>query len=157
MVVRRVPAGLTLAALLCVLCSPTARADDGVEFFETKIRPALVEHCSGCHSAGAKKTKGGLRLDTAAFAFKGGEHGPAFKPGNSAGSALLQALRGAHEQVPRMPYKKPPLSDARIVLIAGWIDRRNLGRNGRNLRHLGFGGIARNLDDTLMSFGDNLR
>src|SRR2546430_6044204 len=31
----------------------------GEEFFETKIRPVLVENCYKCHSAGAEKLKGG--------------------------------------------------------------------------------------------------
>ncbi|MBY0460647.1 MAG: hypothetical protein K2V38_25295, partial [Gemmataceae bacterium] len=29
----------------------------GIEFFEKKIRPALDEHCAGCHSAAAEKNK----------------------------------------------------------------------------------------------------
>ena len=41
-----------------------ARADDsaGLEFFEKRVRPVLVEHCYECHSAEAKKLKGKLRL-----------------------------------------------------------------------------------------------
>ena len=48
----------------------------GVEFFEKKIRPVLVEHCYKCHSAEAKKAKGGLRLDSRANLLKGGDSGP---------------------------------------------------------------------------------
>ena len=47
----------------------------GIELFEKKIRPVLVERCYKCHSAGSKKLKGKLRLDTAAGALKGGETG----------------------------------------------------------------------------------
>jgi len=38
---------------------PTA---DQVAFFEKKVRPVLVQHCYECHSARAKKAKGGLLL-----------------------------------------------------------------------------------------------
>jgi uncharacterized membrane protein len=30
-----------------------------LEFFESKIRPVLVQHCYECHSADAKNIKGG--------------------------------------------------------------------------------------------------
>lgn len=37
---------------------------DGFAFFESKIRPVLVQHCYECHSDNAKKVQGDLRLDT---------------------------------------------------------------------------------------------
>ena len=46
-----------------------AWAEDGVEFFEKKIRPVLSEHCYECH--GPKKQKAGLRLDTPAGVLRG--------------------------------------------------------------------------------------
>src|SRR5207249_3405031 len=49
---------LGLAAFL--LAVPTASSQPGVDFFESKIRPVLVEHCYSCHSVEAKKRKGGL-------------------------------------------------------------------------------------------------
>lgn len=48
--------------------------------FETRIRPALVEHCYACHSTKAEndgKLKGGLKLDSAAGWKTGGDSGPA--------------------------------------------------------------------------------
>ena len=36
----------------------------GIEFFEARIRPVLVEHCYKCHSVSAGKSKGDLRLDS---------------------------------------------------------------------------------------------
>ena len=35
-----------------------------LEFFETKIRPVLVEHCYECHSEKSDEIAGGLVLDT---------------------------------------------------------------------------------------------
>ena len=45
------------------------RADEtseGFEFFEKRVRPLLIEKCYRCHSAGAEKLQGGLRLDSRA-------------------------------------------------------------------------------------------
>src|SRR5262249_7191580 len=44
----------------------------GVEFFEAKVRPVLVQHCHACHAAHAGKTKGGLALDSRDGLAKGG-------------------------------------------------------------------------------------
>src|SRR2546421_2000302 len=86
------------------------------------VKPIFAENCCRCH--GALQHKGGLRLDAAAFALKGGESGPAFKPGKSAESLILQAIKGTHPEIPRMPYKKRALSQAQIAVIEQWI---NLG------------------------------
>ena len=65
---------------------PTA---EQTEFFEKRIRPVLVEHCYECHSAGAKKIKGGLVLDSRAGVRKGGDTGPAIAPGEPDASLLI--------------------------------------------------------------------
>ena len=85
-----------------------------------EVKPLLTEHCYKCH--GAQQQKSELRLDTATFALKGGENGPAFKPGKSAESLLIQTAKGAHDSIAQMPYKKPPLNESQIVLLAKWID-----------------------------------
>jgi len=84
------------------------------------VKPLLAQHCYRCH--GASQQKGELRLDTAASALKGGEHGPAFAPGNGANSLLVGLVEGTHADMPRMPYKKPPLADAQIAMLKSWID-----------------------------------
>ena len=79
-------------------------ADKGIEFFERKIRPVLVERCYACHSAqaAAKNTlKGGLLLDSRQGTRKGGDSGPAIVPGKPADSLLIAAIR--HET-----FKMPP-------------------------------------------------
>lgn len=85
-----------------------------------EVKPLLAEHCYRCH--GASQQKGGMRADTAISVLKGGDNGAGFVPGKSAESLLIQALRGTHDDISQMPYKKPPLSDAQIELIARWID-----------------------------------
>ena len=64
-----------------------------VQFFEQKIRSVLVEQCYQCHSAGAKKPRGGLRLDNRAGLLQGGDSGPAIVPGKPEASLLIRALR----------------------------------------------------------------
>ena len=88
--------------------------------YAREIQPLLAQHCYQCH--GAMQPKHGLRLDTAASALKGGQSGPAFTPGKASASLLVQVISGTHKDITRMPYKKPPLSDAQIALVRRWID-----------------------------------
>ena len=58
-----------LVALIFVASSAiaderAALTKEQLDFFETKIRPVLVEQCYKCHAAEAKIIKGGLRLDS---------------------------------------------------------------------------------------------
>ena len=69
---------------LSPLWSASARriytSPEGIEFFETHIRPVLVERCYECHSAKAKVLQGGLRLDSAERIRTGGDSGPVIVP-----------------------------------------------------------------------------
>src|SRR5688572_14830760 len=109
---------LSLFTLLCA-CAPFA-VGAPVDYLRD-VKPILAGQCYRCH--GATQQKSGLRLDTAAFALKGGEHGPGLKPGSSAESLILQAVKGAHRDIERMPYKKPPLDESGIATLAAWIDQ----------------------------------
>ncbi|MBS0266586.1 MAG: PSD1 domain-containing protein [Planctomycetes bacterium] len=115
----------TLCGLLALvtpwLVQASLQADDGIEFFERKVRPVLVEHCYRCHSAEAKEIKGGLRLDLKAGWQQGGDSGePAVLPGKPEDSLLLQSMRHA-EGVSAMPPKQAKLPDAIIADITTWI------------------------------------
>jgi mono/diheme cytochrome c family protein len=105
-------AGLDIAALP----EPAKRP---VKYFGD-IHPILAEHCVGCH--GAKKQKGGLRLDSLEAALAGGStYGPAIVPGRSAESPLV--LFVAHlEPEMEMPPEKPMLSQEAISVLRAWID-----------------------------------
>src|SRR5579884_2799341 len=61
------------------------------EFFETRIRPVLAEHCYSCH--GPKKQQGGLRLDRREALTKGADGEPVIIPGHPEKSSLLKAVR----------------------------------------------------------------
>jgi len=85
-----------------------------------QVKPLLTRHCVSCH--GVAKPRGGLRLDTAAAALKGGKSGAVVLPGRGEESPLIAALRG-DGTTERMPLKRPPLAEAEISLLQGWIDQ----------------------------------
>ena len=64
-----------------------------VEFFEQKIRPIFVTHCSECHG---RKKHGGLLLDSREGWMTGGDSGPAIVPGDL---RLRQLLFRRHLQI----------------------------------------------------------
>src|SRR5712671_2025713 len=92
--------GVTFVAGLIALVAPAraARAEDadardGTRLFREKIEPVLKARCFRCHSEDAEKLKGGLRLDSRAGMFTGGDTGPAIVSGKSEESLLIQAIR----------------------------------------------------------------
>jgi hypothetical protein len=91
------------------------------EFFEKKIRPVLVQHCYKCHSAEAKKDKGGLRLDTRDGLRKGGDSGPALVPGKPDDSLLVKAVRYTDDALKMPPKGKLP--EAAIADLGEWVRR----------------------------------
>src|SRR5688572_17373977 len=108
-----------------VVLIANARAADphheGIEFFEKKIRPILVEHCYKCHAADSEKgPKGGLLLDTREGLFKGGDTGVAIVPGDAEKSLLIKAVRYADENL-QMPPKNQKLSDEQIADLEAWV------------------------------------
>jgi hypothetical protein len=110
---------VALAAALSPACGVSRAADPGIDFFEKKVRPILTQHCYGCHSAAAKKRRGGLYLDSRDALRKGGDTGPAVVPGKPAASLLLKAVR-YDDDVLRMP-PKGKLPDAVIADLEKWI------------------------------------
>jgi len=67
--------------LLGLLGAPGRAADsDGIEFFEKRIRPVLVEKCYACHIAASEKSQGGLLLDSHEGMMRGGTRGSADNP-----------------------------------------------------------------------------
>ncbi|MEY2725184.1 MAG: Xanthan lyase precursor [Planctomycetota bacterium] len=86
-------------------------------FFESKIRPVLVQHCYKCHSAESKDIRGGLLVDSRQGLLVGGDSGAAVVPGDPAASQLLLALR--HESVEMPPDRRLP--DSVIADFEQWI------------------------------------
>ena len=71
--VRVIPAVLVLT--LAPLVAGDELRPEAVAFFETRIRPLLVEHCYECHSATSETVHGGLVLDSRPGIQKGGDSG----------------------------------------------------------------------------------
>lgn len=94
--------------------------DDGLTFFESKIRPILVQHCYKCHSTGAGKSEGGLRLDSRTTIRAGGDRGPAIVPGDPDASLLLTAISHTDPDL-KMPPKKERLPESVINDFKTWI------------------------------------
>jgi hypothetical protein len=112
---------LLLAGLAAAEAAPQAAPDDAaaVEFFEKKVRPVLVDRCFSCHSAGAQKLKGGLRLDSLEAALKGGDTGPALVPGKPEKSPLVEAITYQNIDF-RMP-PKGKLPPEQIADLTQWV------------------------------------
>jgi hypothetical protein len=98
--------------------SPT-RAD--VDFFESKVRPLLIQNCHECHSTKAKKQKGGLLLDSRAAILAGGDTGPAVVPGHPEKSLLIEAVRQTNGKL--MMPKKGKLRPQEIAILEEWVAR----------------------------------
>ncbi len=90
----------------------------GFDFFETRIRPVLVEQCYDCHNA--EKKKGGLALDHRAGWERGGDSGAVIVVGKPEESLLLESLRHTDPDL-KMPKKAPKLDERVIADFARWI------------------------------------
>ena len=93
----------------------------GIAFFEAKIRPVLVEKCQECHSAEAKKPKGGLKVDSRAAIRAGRDVGAGRRAGRPGRQPALPGDLGrrrsradaAQGQAPRVGRRRLPPVDHR--------------------------------------------
>ena len=122
-VLRSSPA---LAALMLLAvgwltaAEPAANDPAGIEFFERQIRPLLADQCYSCHSAQAKKLKGGLRLDTyAGMAAGGSSKKAALVPGNLEASAMIHAVRWLDDDTAMPPKERLPAEA--VKLLEQWV------------------------------------
>jgi hypothetical protein len=107
-----------VALVLLPLSTTLNAAGPGdAEFFETRIRPLLAEKCFACHTA---SKMGGLELTSRERMVRGGNSGPAIRPGNAKGSILVQAVSHTHDRLKMPPTGK--LSDEQISGLAAWVD-----------------------------------
>lgn len=109
---------ILLAPVLLFGLAEAALARADVDF-ATQIRPIFEKSCYGCH--GEEKQKGGLRLNSKAAAFKGGDDGlvlVANEPGKS--DLYRRIILPAHSD-DVMPPKGDPLTKEQTDLIHDWI------------------------------------
>ena len=112
-IVLLLAAGWGLAGSMpAVADEPAGRA----EFFEARVRPILVEHCTKCH--GPRKQESGLRLDSRTGLVKGNDAGPVVAPGQPEESPLVEAVR--YDGAVKMP-PAGKLPDRAIADLAAWV------------------------------------
>ncbi|MCZ6792295.1 MAG: DUF1549 domain-containing protein [Planctomycetota bacterium] len=111
-------ATVALAVATPALAVATA-GDERFEFFEKKVRPLLVRHCYKCHSANAKKVRGGLFLDSQEGWMNGGDSGPAVNPGKPGESLLIAAVKYEDSDLEMPPRGK--LSAEEVRVLVEWV------------------------------------
>src|SRR5207244_3676517 len=101
------------------------RAGDSVptpaqaRFFETRVRPLLVERCFGCH--GPDKQRSGLRLDSAEGLRRGGESGTVLVTSDRPDQSYLLKVLRHQGSAPKMP-PKDKLSERAIADLLQWVN-----------------------------------
>ena len=109
---------LLLFGIVLVFCLPAAaQSSEAESFFETRIRPLLIEKCSACH--GEKVRMAELDLTTAEGLRAGAGGKPVVSAGDPAMSALIRAIR-YEEKIKMPPTGKLP--DAEIAALAHWVE-----------------------------------
>ncbi len=94
--------------------------DEQVAFFESKIRPVLVDACYECHSNEGGKIKSGLALDSREALRLGGDSGPSIVAGNPLDSLLWTSIAYSDPDYEMPPKKRLP---ANIVAdFKKWIE-----------------------------------
>lgn len=100
----------------------SAPTEDQLNFFESRIRPLLVEHCYECHSKDSTELGGNLLLDSRSGMIKGGMTEAVLIPGDPENSLLMKAVSYKSEDLKMPPDDK--LSDDQIADLAKWIQMR---------------------------------
>lgn len=128
--------GLLQLCLTCVAMGQPSQPNDRGEqevFFETHIRPLLVEHCYECHSLESGDSSGELRVDDRPALLRGGTRGPAVVPGQLDKSLLIRAVTYADSDLEMPPAQKLPADKIEFLkkwVAAGAYDPRDDPRDG---------------------------
>ncbi|MDM4019165.1 DUF1553 domain-containing protein [Roseiconus lacunae] len=120
---RSIPSAIMIAMLLGnAICEHltivSAASPQGIAFFESKIRPALIEHCLDCHSHDSD-VSGNLSLDSRQDWEQGGDLGPAIASEAPDASLLIKAIEYDDPDLQMPPEGK--LDDATIEAFRHWI------------------------------------
>jgi hypothetical protein len=118
----RIGAGIAVSLLGFALANSgevDRKAPHGPSLYRDRIEPVLVSECYQCHSAGAKRVQGNLKLDSRSAMLQGGDTGPAVVPGKAGESLIIQALW--HRDGLEMPPRKPRLAASVIADFEQWI------------------------------------
>jgi hypothetical protein len=99
--------------------------------FERDVLPILEASCTSCHGPDVQESR--LRLDTEAFALRGGLSGPAVIPKDPDASPLLRRVVGLDE--PAMPFGGDPLPTDEVVVLRQWVADLDAARPPEKVKH----------------------
>ncbi|MFK8114095.1 MAG: PSD1 and planctomycete cytochrome C domain-containing protein [Rubripirellula sp.] len=120
---------LLIATAMVVFLEGTAVSQEPIskgdlDFFETRIRPVLIDKCYACHSEKENESQGGLLLDTRSGIRRGGDSGAAAVPGKVSSSLLIAAIRHTNDDLVMPPEDSgEKLSESVIRDFETWIRR----------------------------------
>ena len=106
-------------ACVPLLAAAVQAAPTGSEYFESRVRPILSQHCYKCHSQSAEEVEGGLLLDRRGGWLRGGDSGPAVVPGQPGESRLVQAVRRTDPDFSMPP--KHALAEEEVARLIHWV------------------------------------
>ena len=92
---------------------------DELAFFESKIRPLLIDNCYSCHSQESDELEGDFLIDSRFTLRRGGVHGPGVVPGDPANSSLIRAVKYADESLQMPPGEQ--LTPEQIADLERWV------------------------------------
>jgi len=92
--------------------------EDQVKFFESKIRPMLIERCYECHSGALDDVESKFQIDSRAGILKGGVHGAAAIPGMPEKSLMIFAVNHAVNMDMPPKFKMP---QSEIDDLTAWV------------------------------------
>ncbi len=90
---------------------------EAVRFFESEVRPVLLNNCASCHNDELRTS--GLSVESREDILKGGNRGAAVSPGLPRESRLIRAVR--RQDVLKMP-PAAKLAPREIAALARWIE-----------------------------------
>jgi hypothetical protein len=107
---------------LVLLAVPCARAAEGPDVFNDRVRPILARHCFKCHGPDDKARKARLRLDVREQALRPAKSGkPAIVPGKAEESELVRRIFADEDEVMPPPHAKNPLTEADKQTLRRWV------------------------------------
>jgi mono/diheme cytochrome c family protein len=115
---RKIWFALLLSIPLAEARLPAADETAREEYFESKIRPVLVQQCVSCHSG--ERPQAGLNLDYRGGWEVGGKSGPGIVRGDPDKSLVVRALRHQDGVTP-MPLGGNKLPPEAIAAFEEWI------------------------------------
>jgi hypothetical protein len=119
---------IALLGLVFVGCSSTDNpsSTNGDEtYYKTEIQTILNQSCatSGCHDSQTKTNGVNLSSYEAVMASSGQDYGrKVVTPGDAENSPLIDVIMAERKiNIPRMPFNRSPLSDAKIQKLREWV------------------------------------